>query len=70
MAKTVLFMNLFFGGAGNWAVLILKVFLIYMTSVIVGVVFPRFRADHSIRWFYKYALPLGIIAIFVTSLLL
>ncbi len=70
MAKTVLFMNLFFGGATNWGVLILKVFLIYMVSVIVGVVFPRFRADHSIRWFYKYALPLGIIAIIVTSLLL
>jgi NADH-quinone oxidoreductase subunit H len=68
MAKTVLFMNLFFGGATNWGLLILKVFLIYMVSVIVGVVFPRFRADHSIRWFYKYALPLGILALIVTSI--
>jgi NADH-quinone oxidoreductase subunit H len=66
MAKTVLFMNLFFGGATNWLVLILKVFLIYMTSVIVGVVFPRFRVDQSIRWFYKYALVLGLIALAVT----
>jgi len=69
MAKTVLFMNLFFGGATNWWILILKVFLIYMVSVIVGVVFPRFRADHSIRWFYKYALPLGILALIVTSII-
>ncbi|RKY56394.1 MAG: NADH-quinone oxidoreductase subunit H [Candidatus Neomarinimicrobiota bacterium] len=69
MAKTVLFMNLFFGGATNWLVLILKVFLIYMWAVIVGVVFPRFRVEQSIRWFYKYALPLGIIAIIVTSMM-
>ena len=67
MAKTVLFMNLFFGGATNWGVLILKVFLIYMVSVVVGVVQPRFRVDHSIRWFYKYALPLGVIALIVTA---
>jgi len=69
MAKTVLFMNLFFGGATNWLVLILKVFLIYMWAVVVGVVFPRFRVEQSIRWFYKYALPLGIIAIIVTSMM-
>ena len=70
MAKTVLFMNLFFGGATNWGVLILKVFLIYMVSVVVGVVQPRFRVDHSIRWFYKYALPLGVIALIVTAVII
>ncbi len=70
MAKTVLFVNLFFGGAANWGVLVLKVFIVYMTSVVVGVVFPRFRVDQSIRWFYKYALILGIIALFVTSLII
>jgi len=69
-AKTVLFMNLFFGGATNWGVLILKVFLIYMVSVVVGVVQPRFRVDHSIRWFYKYALPLGVIALIVTAVII
>ena len=69
-AKTVLFMNLFFGGATNWGILILKVFLIYMVSVVVGVVQPRFRVDHSIRWFYKYALPLGVIALIVTAVII
>lgn len=67
MAKTVLFVNLFFGGATNWGSLILKAFLLYMWSVVVGVVFPRFRVDHSVRWWYKYALPLGIVAILVTE---
>ncbi len=67
MAKTVLFVNLFFGGATNWGILILKAFILYMVSVVVGTVFPRFRVDQSIRWFYKYALILGVIALIATT---
>ncbi|MEA2078156.1 MAG: complex I subunit 1 family protein [Candidatus Marinimicrobia bacterium] len=67
MAKTVLFVNLFFGGATNWGILILKAFILYMVSVVVGTVFPRFRVDQSIRWFYKYVLILGVIALIATT---
>ncbi|MDX2507118.1 MAG: NADH-quinone oxidoreductase subunit H [Gammaproteobacteria bacterium] len=63
IAKIVVFMNLFFGGAASWPVFFLKVFLIYMFSVFVGVVFPRFRVEQSIRWFLIWAVPLGILAI-------
>lgn len=63
IAKIVLYMNLFFGGAANWPVFCLKVFLIYLFSVFVGVVFPRFRVEQSVRWFLVWAVPLGIIAI-------
>lgn len=63
MAKVILFMNLFFGGASSWPELILKAFLIYMWSVFVGVSFPRFRIDQSIRWLLKVPLALGILAI-------
>ena len=62
-AKIVIYMNLFFGGAASWPIFFLKVFLIYMVSVVVGVVFPRFRVEQSIRWFLIWALPLGVIAI-------
>ena len=65
IAKIVIYMNLFFGGASNWPVFFLKVFLIYMVSVLVGVVFPRFRVEQSIRWFLVWAVPLGVIAIMV-----
>ncbi len=65
IAKMVVYMNLFFGGALSWPVFFLKVFLIYMVSVVVGVVFPRFHVEHSIRWFLVWAVPLGIIAIMV-----
>lgn len=63
IAKMVVYMNLFFGGAGSWPVFFLKIFLIYMVSVLVGVVFPRFRVEHSIRWFLVWAVPLGVIAV-------
>mgnify|MGYP000542487563 CR=1 FL=1 len=69
VAKTILFVNLFFGGATNWPVMILKAFLLYMISVIVGSVFARFRVDQSIRWFYKYTIALGLIVLAVTLLM-
>ena len=63
VAKTILYVNLFFGGATNWFALILKAFLLYMWSVIVGTVFPRYRVDQSIRWFLKVPLALGLFSI-------
>lgn len=65
IAKIVIYMNLFFGGAASWPVFFLKVFLIYLVSVFVGVAFPRFRVEQSIRWFMIWALPLGLIAIVI-----
>lgn len=65
IAKIVVYMNLFFGGAAAWPVFFFKVFLIYMFSVFVGVVFPRFRVEQSIRWFLIWAVPLGILAVVV-----
>jgi len=61
--EAVLYMNLFFGGATSWPILIVKTFLIYFFSIFVGVVFPRFKIEHSVRWFLKVPLALGIIAI-------
>jgi len=63
VVEAVLYMNLFFGGAGNWGVLILKSFLIYFWAVFVGMVFPRFRVDQSIPWLLKIPLVFGILAI-------
>lgn len=63
MAKTILYVNLFFGGAANWPVLVLKVFVLYMWPVFIGVAFPRFRVDQSIRWFLRIPALLGILAI-------
>ncbi len=63
VVEAVLYMNLFFGGATNWGILIVKTFLIYFWSVFVGMVFPRFRVDQSIPWLLKIPLVIGILAI-------
>jgi NADH-quinone oxidoreductase subunit H len=63
MAKAVLFMNLFFGGATNFSEMMIKTFLIIMWSVFVGVSFPRFRVEQSIRWFLRVPLIIGLLAI-------
>ncbi len=65
IAKMVIFMNLFFGGADNWPVFFVKIFMIYMFAVFIGVVFPRFRVEQSIRWFLIWAVPIGILAVLV-----
>jgi len=65
VAKIVIYMNLFFGGASDWPTFALKVFLIYLWSAFVGVVFPRFRVEQSIRWFLIWAVPLGVLSILV-----
>jgi NADH-quinone oxidoreductase subunit H len=65
VAKIVIYMNLFFGGATGWPELFLKVFLLYLFSAFVGVCFPRFRVEQSVRWFLVWAVPLGILSIMV-----
>jgi len=61
--KLILFMNLFFGGATGLLELMIKTFVIYMVAIIVGVSFPRFRVDQSIRFFFKVPTLVGIASI-------
>lgn len=62
-AKLILFMNLFFGGATNLLELVLKTWAIYMVAVVVGVSFPRFRVEQSVRFFLKFPTLIGIASI-------
>ncbi len=75
-AKLVLFMNLYLGGSsiGNggfagYAMAIItmmaKTFGLYMISVFVGVAYPRFRTEQSIRFFLGVPTVLGILAILI-----
>ena len=60
-------MNLFFGGATGWIELMIKTWAIYMVAIAVGVAFPRFRVDQSIRFFLKVPTAIGIAAIIYTQ---
>lgn len=65
--EAALFMNLVFGGATNWIDFIIKTFLVNFYSVFVGVVFPRFKIEQSVVWFFKVPLAFGILAILLYS---
>jgi len=67
--KLILFMNLFFGGATGWIELMIKTLAIYMVAVVVGVAFPRFRVDQSIRFFFRIPTLVGIISIIYVQML-
>ena len=67
-AKLVLFMNLYFGGATNILVMVVKTFLIYLYTVIVGASFPRFRTDQSIRFFLGIPTLIGLAAVILQML--
>ncbi len=68
--KLVLFMNLFFGGATNLFELMLKTWLIYMVAIIVGVAFPRFRIEQSIRFFFKFPTLIGIMSVIYAQMVI
>jgi len=67
--KLILFMNLFFGGATGWIELMIKTLAIYMVAVVVGVAFPRFRVDQSIRFFFRIPTLVGIISIIYVQMM-
>ena len=62
-AKLVLYVNLFFGGATTLIGMIVKTFFLYFVTVFVGVSFPRFRTDQSIRFFLKIPVGIGALGI-------
>lgn len=62
-AKLLLYMNLFFGGAVNLPIMIVKTFLLYMINVVVGVSFPRFRVEQSIRFFLGIPTVIGLLGL-------
>ncbi len=60
VAKIVLYMDLFLGGARSLPEAFVKTFLIYFWSIFVGAVFPRFRTEQSIRFFLGWPTIAGI----------
>jgi len=67
IAKTVLFMDLFLGGARTVPEALAKIFVIYFWTVFVGAVFPRFRTEQSIRFFLGWPTVAGVLAVVVTA---
>ncbi|OHE62722.1 MAG: histidine kinase [Treponema sp. GWA1_62_8] len=67
-AKLVLYMNLYFGGATNLAMMVVKTFLIYFINVFVGQSFPRLRTDQSIRFFLGVPTLIGVASVIIAAI--
>ncbi|MFO8184167.1 MAG: complex I subunit 1 family protein [Candidatus Aegiribacteria sp.] len=61
VAKLLLFVNIFFGGASGWMSLLFKTFLLYMFPIFVSPVFPRFRTEQSIRFLWFVPTSLAVV---------
>ena len=66
IAKMVLYMDLFLGGAHSVLEAVIKVFLIYFWSVFVGAVFPRFRTEQAVRFFLRWPTAFGVAGVALT----
>ncbi len=61
IAKYVLFMDLFLGGATTiWEALI-KIFVLFLWPIFIGAVFPRYRLEQGVRFFWTYPVVIGLI---------
>ncbi|MEN8223370.1 MAG: NADH-quinone oxidoreductase subunit H [Acidobacteriota bacterium] len=61
VAKYLLFMNLFLGGASNLAEAFLKTFLLFLWPLLITGVFPRFRLEQGVRFFWTYPVVIGLV---------
>jgi len=66
IAKMVLYMDLFLGGAHSVPEAVIKIFLIYFWSVFVGAVFPRFRTEQAVRFFLRWPTAFGVAGVALT----
>ena len=66
IAKMVLYMDLFLGGAHSVLEAVIKIFLIYFWSVFVGAVFPRFRTEQAVRFFLRWPTAFGVAGVALT----
>jgi len=63
VAKLVLLVGLFFGGASNLFELAIKVFLLYLYPLFVSLVFPRFAMEDTFLFFWKWPAFIGVIGL-------
>ncbi len=61
VAKYLLFMNLFLGGASNLLWAFVKTFVIFLWPLFITNVFPRFRLEQSVLFFWTWPSLLGLI---------
>jgi len=59
----VLYTSLFLGGGENWFTFLIKVALVIMVPMTIGMIFPRYRIDDMLRFFWKWPTAIALIGL-------
>jgi len=61
-----LFVNLFLGGAANPVIFFVKMLVVFVLSVLINAVFPRFRIEQAVRYLWKWPAVLAFLGLVIT----
>lgn len=65
VAKLILWMNLFLGGAFTIFELIIKTFILFLFQTLIGIVFPRFKTEQAVDFMLRIPIAIGIFGIII-----
>ena len=63
IVELALFVNLFLGGAENILVFSLKMLVVWVLATMVGTLFPRFKIEEGVQFFWKWPLIIAIVQV-------
>lgn len=63
-AKLLLMVNLFLGGAENLMMLVIKTFILFISTVFIGEVYARFTTIQSVEFLIRVPTLIGIIGLY------
>mgnify|MGYP006285260659 FL=1 len=63
IVELALFVNLFLGGAENILVFSLKMLVVWVLATMVGTLFPRFKIEEGVKFFWKWPLIIAIVQV-------
>lgn len=66
MAKYVLVVDLFLGGATNVLELVIKAFALFVVTATISTVFPRLKVEQTVDFFWRVPLALGVLGVILT----
>jgi len=61
--ELALFVNLFLGGAENILIFILKMLIVWITATMIGSLYPRFRIEDGVLFYWKWPLMVAIVQV-------
>ncbi len=63
IVELALFVNLFLGGADNILSFSIKMLIVWILATMVGSLFPRFKIEEGVKFFWKWPLIIAIIQV-------